>query len=73
MLIANNDIHIHESYKSWIAEIKGQLDIKETGSIGDARRRQTNQKQSAICVGRHYTQTNKNNVNKTWALLRFPL
>jgi hypothetical protein len=27
MLIANNDIHIHESYKSWIAEIKGQLDI----------------------------------------------
>ena len=27
------------------------------------------QKHNTICVGHHYTQTNTNNVNKTWALL----
>ena len=34
------------------------------------RRRKTKQKQNTICIGRHYTQTNTNNVNKTWALLQ---
>jgi len=29
------------------------------------RRRQTKQKQSTKCVGHHYSQTNKNNINKT--------
>ena len=27
-------------------------------------------KNNTICVGHHYTQTNTNNVNKTWALLQ---
>ena len=27
-------------------------------------------KPNTICVGRQYTQTNTNNVNKTWALLQ---
>ena len=29
-----------------------------------------NKKYNIICVGHHYTQTNTNNVNKTWALLQ---
>jgi len=29
-----------------------------------------NKKHNTICVGHHYTQTNTNNVNKTWALLQ---
>jgi transposase len=28
------------------------------------RRRQTKQKQNTQCVGHHYSQTNKNNINK---------
>jgi hypothetical protein len=36
-----------------------------TWGIQGTRRRQTKQKQSTICVGHHYTQTNTNNVNKT--------
>jgi len=27
-------------------------------------------KHNTACVGRHYTQTNTNNINKTWALLQ---
>ena len=42
----------------------------ETGNIGYTRQRQATQKHNTICVGHHYTQTNKNNVNKTWALLQ---
>ena len=34
------------------------------------RRGKTNQKHNTICVSHHYTQTNTNNVNKTWALLQ---
>jgi hypothetical protein len=30
--------------------------------------RKTKQKHNTICVGNHYTQTNTNNVNKTWVL-----
>ena len=41
-----------------------------SGNIEYTRRRQTNQKHNAICVGHQYTQTNRNNVNKTWALLQ---
>ena len=44
----------------------------------DTRRRQTKQsynkkqkdKHTTICVGHRYTQTNTNNVNKTWTLLQ---
>ena len=28
---------------------------RETGNIGDTRRRQTKQKHNTICVGHHYT------------------
>jgi hypothetical protein len=38
---------------------------RETGSIGYTRRRKTKQEHNTICVGRHYVQTNTNNVNKT--------
>jgi hypothetical protein len=27
-------------------------------------------KKTTLCIGHHYTQTNTNNVNKTWALLQ---
>jgi len=37
---------------------------------GYSRRGQTNRKHNTICVGHHYTQTNTNNVNKTWTLLQ---
>ena len=38
---------------------------REIGDIRYTRRRKTNQKHNTICGGRHYTQTNINNVNKT--------
>jgi hypothetical protein len=40
---------------------------REAGNIGYTRQRQTKQKHNTICVGHNYTQTNTNNVNKTWA------
>jgi hypothetical protein len=43
---------------------------RETGNIWYTRRRPTQQKHNTICVGHHYTQTNINNVNKTWILLQ---
>jgi hypothetical protein len=43
---------------------------RETGNLGYTRRRKTNRKHNAICVGHHYTLTNTNNVNKTLALLQ---
>jgi hypothetical protein len=43
---------------------------RETDDIGNTRRRQTKQKHSTIFVGHHCTQTNTNNVNKTWTLLQ---
>jgi len=33
----------------------------------DKRQTQTKQKHNTVCVGYHNTQTNTNNVNKTWA------
>ena len=42
---------------------------RETGNIGYTRRRKPTQKYNTICVGHHYTQTDTNNVNNTWALL----
>ena len=44
----------------------------ETGIIEHARNKtKTNQaKNNTIHVGHHNTQTNANNVNKTWALLQ---
>jgi hypothetical protein len=33
-------------------------------------RRKTKQKHNTICVGHYYTQTNRNNVNKTWLFLQ---
>ena len=43
---------------------------RETGNIGYTRRRKIKQKHSTIYVGYHYTKTNRNNVNKTWAILQ---
>ena len=42
---------------------------RETGNIGYTRRRQTKHKHNIICVGHHYAQTNKNNVNKKYKQL----
>ena len=36
----------------------------------NVRRRKAKQKHNTICTGHHYTHTNTNNVNKTWALLQ---
>ena len=33
------------------------------------RLRQSNKKHNTLCVGHQYTQTNTNNINKTWTLL----
>ena len=39
--------------------------------IQDTRRRQTKQvTTTTVCAWPHYTQTDTNNVNKTWALLQ---
>jgi hypothetical protein len=43
---------------------------RENGKTGNTRRAQTKQRHKIICVGRHYTQTNTNNVSKKWALLQ---
>ena len=45
--------------------------FRETGNIWYTRQRQKEKKKnhSTICVGHYCTQTNTNNVNKTWALL----
>ena len=43
---------------------------RETGNIWYTRLRKTKQKHNTICVGPQYTQTNTNNINKTWALLQ---
>jgi hypothetical protein len=51
----------------WRASQKGQS--REIGNIR-RQRKKTKQKHNPICVWHHYTQTNKNNVNKTWALLQ---
>jgi hypothetical protein len=48
--------------------IKGQS--RESGNIEYTRRKQTKQKQSAICVGHNYAQIYTNNVNKTCAPLQ---
>ena len=44
--------------------------FRETRNIGYTRRGKTKQKHNTICVGYHYTQTNKDKVNKTWAFLQ---
>ena len=43
---------------------------RETGNIGYTRQRQTKQRHSTICDGHHYSQTNTNNVNKTWTIIQ---
>ena len=43
---------------------------REIGNIGYTKRRKTKQKHNTICVGRNYTQTNTNNVNRTRALIQ---
>ena len=45
--------------------IKKKGESRETGNIGYTRRRQTKQKYNMICIGHHYTQTNKNNAIMT--------
>ena len=44
--------------------------IHRTGNIVYTRRRKTKQKHNTICVRRHNTQTNTNNVIKTGAILQ---
>ena len=48
------------------AIIKGQS--RETGNIEYTRRPKTKLKYNTICVGHHYAQTSRNNVNKTCVL-----
>ena len=63
-------MHIHKGDHRKYTEgptKKGQS--RETGSTGYIRRRQTEQKHNAICVGHHYAIKNTNSVNKTWATL----
>jgi hypothetical protein len=36
--------------------------------IGYTRRRKTKRTHNTICIEYHYTQTNTNNINKTWTL-----
>ena len=43
---------------------------EKNGNTCHTRRRKTKQKHNTICVEHHYTQTNKNNENKIWALLQ---
>jgi hypothetical protein len=43
---------------------------RETDNIGHTGRRTTKQKHNTTCGGHHYTQTDKNNVNKTRVLLQ---
>jgi len=38
---------------------------RETGNIGQTRRRKTKTQHNTICVRHHHTPTNTNNVNKT--------
>jgi hypothetical protein len=62
-----------DGYIYTLENIEGAIEngqSRETGNIGYTRRRQTKQKHNTICVRYHYTQTNTNNVNKTWALLQ---
>jgi hypothetical protein len=49
---------------------QSQMDNPEKLATGYTRRKQTKQQHNTICVGYHYTQTNTNNVNKTWSLLQ---
>ena len=42
---------------------------REAGNIGYTRLSKSKQKtKHSMCCGHYYTQTNTNNVNKTWAL-----
>jgi len=43
---------------------------EKTGILEYTRRRKRKQKHNTICVWHHYTETNTNNVNKTWPLLQ---
>jgi hypothetical protein len=43
---------------------------EKLASLGTQDEDKQDKKQNTICVGHHYTQTNTNNVNKTWALLQ---
>jgi len=46
--------------QKWTIQINWQHRVHKT--------KKTNQKRNPIFVGHHYTQTNKNNVNKIWAI-----
>jgi hypothetical protein len=55
----------------WSGSTNGQS--IETGNAGHTRKKNENQtktqKPNTMCVGHYYSQTNTDNVNKTWALL----
>ena len=42
------------------------MDNQEKLATQGTRRRKSKQKHNIICVEHHYTQTNTNDVNKTW-------
>jgi len=53
--------------------IKIKIKIKNPEKLttwGTQDQEKQNKKHNTICVGHHYSQTNTNNVNKTWALLQ---
>ena len=52
-----------------LANTKGTIKNGQSRETGNTRWRKTKQKHNTIGIGHHYTQTNTNNVNKTWALL----
>jgi hypothetical protein len=57
---------VHTSYYMPVYRRGNQnVQSRETGNIGNTRRRKTNQKHNTICVEHHLTQAN---TNKTWAL-----
>ena len=72
-----NDLlkYYQDSVKLVIVEVnkryrisKGQSNngqSREAGNIGYTRRRKAKQNHNTICVGHHYAQTNRHNVNKT--------
>ena len=43
---------------------------EKLATLGTQDEDKQNKKYNTICVGYHYTQTNKNNVNKTWTVVQ---
>jgi hypothetical protein len=63
------NIHLFSTLMHTEGAIKN-LQSRETGNIGNTKRRKKKKPHNTICVGHHYTQTNTNHVNKTGDLLQ---